>query len=56
MPEDDRPSPETEPPGPQPEDADPRADEGDPAEETTEDPSVDKTSADSFPASDPPSW
>jgi hypothetical protein len=55
MPDDERDPIEETPPGPQPDQAAPSDDEDD---ETGSDtgPGVTEKSADSFPASDPPSW
>jgi hypothetical protein len=57
MSEDERRRPEeTTPPGPQPEDAPFQPDEYPDSDAGGRGTGVDKKSADSFPASDPPSW
>ncbi len=55
---DDEPTPPAEtPPGPQPEQDTTSADEEPgPAQDSSDGPDVNEKSADSFPASDPPSW
>ena len=50
-----RPS-EEQPPGPQPDEDLPTEGELDPERDDPDAPGVDKKSADSFPASDPPAW
>ena len=47
---------EDQPPGPQPDEDLPTEGELDPEHDDTDAPGVDKKSADSFPASDPPAW